>query len=119
MWLGSYCISCIFQKTLQKNSYTILAYDDDNTDSPPVTHYVKNIEDEDTSVEAILKTANTKIRRKLVNYDIQFLSCSSELSNSDGKMIMKKHNFAPRLFPVHDDAGERTWLRLVRFCVIN
>ena len=68
MWLGGYCISCIFQKTLWKKSFSILAYDDANAETLPATHYVKNIEDEDTLVEAILKIANTKIKTKIVNF---------------------------------------------------
>ncbi|CAB3996650.1 Hypothetical predicted protein [Paramuricea clavata] len=36
-------------------------------------------------------SANTKIKDEIVNYEIQFLSCYSELTNCERKRIMKKH----------------------------
>ena len=89
IWLGGYCISCIFHGTLKKKLYSILAYDEDH--SPVTTHYIKNIEDKHTLVEAIFNLANTKLKDVIVNYEIQFLSCSSKLSNCERKRIMKKH----------------------------
>ena len=90
MWIGDYCISCIFQKTSIKNmSYSILAYDDS---SPTCTaHYIKNIKDKHTLVDTIFNLANTKIKDEIVNFEIQFLACSSELTNCERKRIMKKH----------------------------
>ena len=89
IWLGGYCISCIFHGTLKKKLYSILAYDEDH--SPATTHYIKNIEDKHTLVEAIFNLANTKLKDVIVNYEIQFLSCSSKLSNYERKRIMKEH----------------------------
>jgi hypothetical protein len=41
MWIGDYCISCIFQKTSIKNmSYSILAYDDDDSSPTCTVHYI-------------------------------------------------------------------------------
>jgi hypothetical protein len=43
IWLGDYCMSCIFQKTSIKNmSYSILAYDDDDSSPTSSVHFVRN-----------------------------------------------------------------------------
>ena len=92
MWIGDYCISCIFQKTSIKNtSYSILAYDDDDGSPTCTAHYIKNIKDKHTLVDTIFNLANTKIKDEIVNYEIQFLSCYSELTNCERKRIMKNH----------------------------
>ena len=94
MWIGDYCISCIFQKTSIKNtSYSILAYDDDDSSPTCTAHYIKNIKDKHTLVDTIfnLTLANTKIKDEIVNYEIQFLACSSKLTNCERKRIMKNH----------------------------
>jgi hypothetical protein len=92
IWLGDYCMSCIFQKTSIKNmSYSILAYDDDDSSPTSTVHFVKNIKDKQTLVDAIFNLANTKIKDEIFNYEIQFLSCSSELTNCERKRIMKNH----------------------------
>jgi hypothetical protein len=92
IWFGDYCISCIFQKTSIKNmSYSILAYDDDDSSPTCTAHYIKNINDKHTLVDAIFNLATTKMKDGIVNYEIQFLSCSSELTNCERKMIMKNH----------------------------
>ncbi|CAB4022606.1 Hypothetical predicted protein [Paramuricea clavata] len=92
IWFGDYCISCIFQKTSINNmSYSILAYDDDDSSPTCTAHYIKNIKDKHTLVDTIFKLVTTKIKDEIVNYEIQFLSCSSELSNCERKRIMKNH----------------------------
>ena len=92
IWLGDYCMSCIFQKTSIKNmSYSLLAYDDDDSSPTSTVHFVKNIKDTHTLVDAIFNLATTKIKDEIVNYEIQFLSCSSELTNCERKRIMKNH----------------------------
>ena len=92
MWIGDYCISCIFQKTSIKNmSYSILAYDDDDSSPTCTVHYIKNIKDKQTLVDTIFNLANTKIKDEIVNYEIQFVACSSELTNCERKRIMKNH----------------------------
>ncbi len=49
IWLGDYCMSCIFQKTSIKNmSYSLLAYDDDDSSPTSTVHFVKNIQDKHT-----------------------------------------------------------------------
>jgi hypothetical protein len=86
IWFGDYCISCIFRKTSINNmSYSILAYDDDDSSC------IKNIKDKHTLVDAIFNLVTTKTEDDIVNYEIQFLSCSSELSNCERKTIMKNH----------------------------
>ncbi len=92
IWLEDYCMSCIFQKTSIKNmSYSLLAYDDDDSSPTSTVHFVKNIKDKYTLVDAIFNLANTKIQDEILNYEIQFLSCSSELTNCERKRIMKSH----------------------------
>jgi hypothetical protein len=67
-------------------SCSILAYDDDDSSPTCTAHYIKNIKD-----NAIFNLATTKIKDEIVNYEIQFLSCSSELNNCERKRIMKNH----------------------------
>ena len=62
-------------------SYLILAYDDDGSSPTSAVHFVKNTKDKHTLVDAIFNLANTKIKYEILNYEIQFLSCSSELTN--------------------------------------
>jgi hypothetical protein len=71
IWLGDYCMSCIFQKTSIKNmSYSILAYDDDDSSPTSSVHFVKNIKDKHTLVDVIFNLANTKIKDEIFNYEI-------------------------------------------------
>ena len=72
-------------------SYSILAYDDDDSSPTCTAHYIKNIKDKHTLVDTIFKLVTTKIEDEIVNYEIQFLSCASELSNCERKRIMKNH----------------------------
>ena len=72
-------------------SYSILAYDDDDSSPTSSVHFVKNIKDKHTLVDVIFNLANTKIKDEIFNYEIQFLSCSSELTNCERKRIMRNH----------------------------
>ena len=90
IWLGGYCMSCIFQKTSKNKSYSILAYDDDNTSS--TAHFVKNIGDEQTLVDVVLNLAHAKPKEEVVYYEIQYLSCSSEVSDNERKSTLRRHN---------------------------
>jgi hypothetical protein len=72
-------------------SFSILAYDVDDSSPTCTAHYIKNIKDKHTLVNAIFNLATTKIKDQIVNYEIQLLSCSSELSNCERKRIMKNH----------------------------
>ena len=89
IWFGGYCISCIFLKTSINMSYSVLAYDDDG--SLPAAHYIKNIKDRHTLINTIFNLTNSKIKGKSVNYEIQLLFCSSELTSCERKRIMKRH----------------------------
>ncbi|CAB3981146.1 Hypothetical predicted protein [Paramuricea clavata] len=66
-------------------------YDDDDSSPTCTAHYIKNIKDKHTLVDTIFSLVTTKIEDEIVNYEIQFLSCSSELSNCERKRIMKNH----------------------------
>jgi hypothetical protein len=96
IWLGGYCMSCIFQKTSKDRSYTILAYDDDDDDDNDNTsssaHFVKNIEDQQTLVDVVLKLADTKIKEEVVYYELQYLSCSSRVSENERKSTLRRHS---------------------------
>ena len=82
IWFGDYCISCIeYETSINNMSYSILAHDDDDSSPTCTAHYIKNIKDKHTLVDAIFNLVN----------EIQFLSCSSELSNCKRKRIMKNH----------------------------
>ncbi|CAB4001282.1 ATP-dependent DNA helicase PIF1 [Paramuricea clavata] len=59
------------------------AYDDDDSSPTCTAHYIKNIKDKYTLVDTIFKLVTTKIEDENVNYEIQFLSCASELSNCE------------------------------------
>ena len=92
IWFGNYCISCIFQATsINSMSYSILAYDDNDDDTSCNAHYIKNIKDKSTLVDSLFNIVKTKIGGKIVNYTIQFLSCFSQLTNSERKRVMKNH----------------------------
>ena len=68
IWFGDYCISCIFRTTSIKNmSYSILAYDDDDSSPTCTAHYIKNINDKHTLVDAIFNLATTKMKDGIVN----------------------------------------------------
>ena len=89
IWFGNYCISCIFQATsINSMSYSILAYDDDTSCN---AHYIKNIKDKSTLVDSLFNIVKMKIGGKVVNYTIQFLSCFSQLTNSERKRVMNNH----------------------------
>jgi hypothetical protein len=82
IWFGDYCISCIeYETSINNMSYSILAHGDDDSSPTCTAHYIKNIKDKHTLVDAIFNLVN----------EIQFLSCSSELSNCKRKRIMKNH----------------------------
>ena len=53
-------------------SYSILAYDDDDSSPTCTAHYIKNIKDKHTLVDTIFNLVTTKIEDKIVNYEIQF-----------------------------------------------
>ena len=91
IWLGGYSMSCIFQQTSKYKSYSILAYDDYNISS--TAHFVKNIVDEQTLVDAILNLARTKIKEQIfVCYEIQYLSCSSRVTNNERRKTIRRHS---------------------------
>ena len=89
LWLENYCISCIFHGNLRETLCSVLAYD--IADSSPVVHFYKNANDKQILIKTISKLAHDKIRGQGVNYEIQFLSCSSEVPDIERKRIMRKH----------------------------
>ena len=68
IWLGDYCISCIF--TLKQQSYSILAFEEyDVDDRSPRADFIKNIDDKHTLIKTIFKLAHSKIKGKIVCYE--------------------------------------------------
>ena len=56
-------------------------------------HFVKNMVDEQTLVDAILNLARTKIKEQIfVCYEIQYLSCSSRVTNNERRKTIRRHS---------------------------
>ena len=89
LWLGNYCISCIFHGRSREKLYSVLAYD--GADNPPAICFYKNATDKHTLMKTLFNLAHDKIRGECTNYEIQFLSCSSEVTDIERKRVMRKH----------------------------
>ncbi|CAB4017807.1 Hypothetical predicted protein [Paramuricea clavata] len=79
-------------ETSKNKSYSILAYDDNNTSPTAAAHFVKNIGDKKTLVDVIFNLAHTKIKEEVIYYEIQYLSCSSRVTDSERKSTVRRHN---------------------------
>ena len=89
LWLGNYCISCVFhQRNRVKNLFSLFSYDD--SCSPAIKH-IKGIKDIDSVVEAISKLIQTKFNCQSVKYEIQFILCSCKMENTERKKILRNH----------------------------
>ena len=85
LWLGTYCISCVFQQSNRiKQLFSLLAYDD--SCSPAVKH-IKGIKGIHLVVEAICKLMESKLNCQSVQYEIQFISCLCESEGNKTKDI--------------------------------
>ncbi len=80
----------MYLATTRNTPYSILAYDE-NDDGTPSAHYIKNIKNRHTLVEKIFEIAHNKLKGKLINYEIQYLSCFVQLTDGERKITMNSH----------------------------
>ena len=88
LWLASYCITCIFQQTVRvKYMFSLLTYKDT---CEPVIQQIK-ISGIPPLVQAISNIVTKKLKADIVYYEMQFLSCTSNMDLHQIKHIMEKH----------------------------
>ena len=88
LWLSSYCIACIFQQTVRaKYMFSLLTYEDT---CEPAIQQIK-ISGLPSLVQAISNIVTKKLKTDIVHYEIQFLSCTSNMDLHQIKHIMQKH----------------------------
>ena len=88
LWLSSYCITCIFQQTVRaKYMISLLTYEDT---CEPAIQQIK-ITGLPSLVQAISNIVIKKLKIDIVHYEIQFLSCTSNMDLHQIKHIMQKH----------------------------
>ena len=88
MWLASYCITCIFQQTVRaKYMFSLLTYED-TCESAIQQIKISGIP---PLVQAISKIVTKKLKTDIVHYEMQFLSCTSNMDLHQIKHIMEKH----------------------------
>ena len=88
LWLSSYCITCIFQQTVRaKHMFSVLTYEDT---CEPAIQQIK-ISGLPSLEQAISNIVTKKLKTDIVHYEIQFLSCTSNMDLHQIKHIMQKH----------------------------
>jgi len=88
LWLSSYCITCIFQHTVRaKYMFSLLTYE--NTCEP--AKWQIKISGLPSLVQATSNIVTKKLKTDIVHYEIQFLSCTSDMDLHQIKHIMQKH----------------------------
>ena len=86
--LSSYCITCIFQQTVRaKYMFSLLTYED--TCEPAIQQL--KISGLPSLLQAISNIVTNKLKTDIVHYEIQFLSCTSNVDLHQIKHIMQKH----------------------------
>ena len=87
MCISSYCIACIYQRnTKEKQLFSLLAYEDSISST---MKHIKHISGINKLMEAILNIVQNK-QCQTMEYDIQFIHCSSETPESERKRIIRK-----------------------------
>lgn len=87
LWLASYCITCIFQQTVRaKYMFSLLTYEDT---CEPAIQQIK-ISGIPSLVQAISNIVTKKLKTDIVHYEMQFLSCTSNMDLHQIKHIMQK-----------------------------
>ena len=88
LWLASYCITCIFQQTVRvKYMFSLLTYED-TCESAIQQIKISGIS---PLVQAISNIVTKKLKTDIVHYEMQFLSCTSNMDLHQIKHIMEKH----------------------------
>ena len=86
--LASYCITCIFQQTVRaKYMFSLLTYEDT---CEPAIQQIK-ISGIPPLVQAISNIVTKKLKTDIVHYEMQFLSCTSNMDLHQIKHIVEKH----------------------------
>ena len=88
LWLASYYITCIFQQTVRaKYMFSLLTCEDT---CEPAIQQIK-ISGISPLVQAISNIVTKKLKTDIVHYEMQFLSCTSNMDLHQIKHIMEKH----------------------------
>ena len=87
-WISSYYASCIYQQNITVRLFSLLTYEDGNS---AAMKHVKHISCVNKLVEAIHYIIKNKQQCQAIEYDIQFICCSCEISEKEGKNIVRKH----------------------------
>ena len=88
MWISSYCVARIYQQNTTVRLLSLLTYEDGN--SLAVKH-IKLISGVNKLVEAIHDINPNKQQCQTREYDIQFITCSYEISENERKDMVRKH----------------------------
>ena len=87
MCVSSYCIACIYQQnTKEKQLFSLLAYEDSISST---MKHIKHISGINKLMEAILNIVQNK-QCQTMEYDIQFIHCSSETPENERKRVIRK-----------------------------
>ena len=87
MCISSYCIACIYQQnTKEKQLFSLLVYEDSISST---MKHIKHISGINKLMEAILNIVQNK-QGQTMEYDIQFIHCSSEITENERKIIIRK-----------------------------
>ena len=89
MWISSYCTACIYQQnTKVKQLVSPLTYEDSHSPAMKQTIHIRGV---DNLVEEINNIIQNKQECQTKEYDIQFICCSSKITEIERKHIMRKH----------------------------
>ena len=87
MWISSYCISCVFQwHARQKMSYHVFV---DNGSGPK--NAPKVFSDVDSVIDLFCSNIQSKFNCFETKYEVAFLTCLCELSNTERKQMIRNH----------------------------
>ena len=88
LWLASYCITGIFQQTVRAKYMFSLSTYEDTCKSAIQQIKISGIP---PLVQAISNIVTKKLKTDIVHYEMQFLSCTSNMDLHQIKHIMEKH----------------------------
>ena len=85
MWISSYCIACIYQQnTKVKQLFSPLTYEDSHSPAMKQTIHIRGV---DNLVEEINNIIQNKQECQTMEYDIQFICSSCEITEIERKRI--------------------------------
>ena len=89
LWLSTYCLSCIFQHVDNKNQktkYFLVASNEKQT-----INLFEKFNDSSSVINKICNIITQKLKCEEIEYNIQFISCSCQLTKSERQKIIRKH----------------------------